>query len=113
MSCRVNCNCHYFYGSEVTECANVKASSTFLCLAAGWAALALSPQTAPEAILKCLRVSESKIFLGGMPPDPRSGNSLSPDQPNIASYGPVTCMRTGSYHSSQNTEGGRYCKLAA
>ena len=29
-----------------------------------------------------------------MPPDPPSGNSLSPDQPNIASYGPAYVVTT-------------------
>lgn len=73
-----------FYGSEV-ESLNVQMlklrAHSYVWLQVGQLLL-----FAPEAILECLK---SKIFLGGgMLPDPPSGNSLSPDQVNIAQYGP-------------------------
>ena len=64
VSCRVNCNCHYFYGSEVKslKAQMLKLRAYFYVWQQVRQLLLFLPNVAPEVILECLN---PKFFWGG------------------------------------------------
>ena len=75
------------------------------CLPAGWATLALSPQYCTRSDLRMSEIPNFSWGGGwGMLPHPLSGNSLSPDQPKIASYGPVHASRQTNKQTDRQRE---------